>query len=831
MGVLDFFNIFGSKGGMTTGDLKKMTERSKFSDFLPWLAHDPESDLYINSDNTQGFIWECSPLAFAGEKTQNILKNLIQYPMPEGTILQFTLYADDNIDPFLDAFEALKTRDLPIVRKTTQGFCDFLKNGTKGLQSLSNIPVRNFRLFVSIKFPVNIKGFSKTDLEDTKKIVEETLRGAGLYPRPWKAEALIDCMWRLFNQQKTHEHFHYDDGIPISKQIISAETPISHQSNHLKIGDTFFKCATPKIFPKQVDLMMSNELFGGCWGGGSDGDQIKTPFLYTMNVIFSNQKAALHKKCNLILLQQGFGSLASTLARKQNEFQWATDELEKGTQFLQIIPILWVWHKSEQSTTDAITRIKRIWESHEFVMQEDRGILPILFLSSLPFGLYTQGNNLALLERDFIAQTDAITSIVPVQSDFAGGGKPVIVFCGRKGQVCGIDIFDKHANNHNYFVCATSGGGKSFFVNSLVYNYFASGSIIRIIDIGGSYKKLAKMFNGVYLDFDKSSQVCLNPFSNIRDFKEDVSVVAAIILQMIYSATGSVPPEKAETIMTLIKAAATWAYEEMPEKQNHIDLVYEFLKTFPQHATNENINLEALKELAFEMAYNLSEFTSEGNYGRWVNGKSTLDISNDEFVVLELENLKPQKELFKVITLQIVNAVTLDLYLSDKSRRRLINFDEAWQFLGEGGEMMALEQVINGGYRRARKYGGSFGIITQSPLDLKNFGSIGDVINSNSAFKFFLQSPDFEKAQQEKLIDFDPFSLELLKSTESKKPYYSEIFMETPFGRGVGRLVVDPYSYYVYTSDGAEVAEIESHVSSGMPYEEALAKMVQKYRS
>lgn len=830
MAFFGFLDIFGSNGGMTKSDLKRMTDRSKFSDFLPWLAYNPTSKLYTNTDNTHGYIWECRPLAFSGTKTQKTLNSLIQYAMPEGSILQFTLYADDNIDPILDAFSQLKTRNLPIVKKTTEEFCTFLNNGTNGLKNLSNIPTRNFRLFVSIKFPISAKGFSNTDLEDARKNVEEALQGASLHPRPLEADLLVDWMWRFFNQEKTHHHFHYADDLPIRKQIISAETPISHKEHHLKMGTTFFKCATPKSFPKYVDSMMTNELFGGCWGGGSDGDQIKTPFLYTLNVLFSDQKALLHKKCNLILLQQGVGSYAGSLQRKQEEFQWATDELEKGTQFLQIIPALWVWHKDEQTATDAITRIKRIWQAKEFVMQEDRGILPILLLASLPFGLYPQGNNIEYLERDFIAQTDAISAVVPVQSDFAGGGDPIITFCGRKGQLCGIDIFNKHANNHNYIVCATTGGGKSFFINYLVYNYYASGSIIRIIDIGGSYKKLAKMFNGKYLDFDRSSHVCLNPFSNVRDFAEDISVIGAIILQMIYSATNSVPPEKAETIMTLIKGAATWAYEENPPKENHIDLVYKYLETFPEHAKNLKTDLPALKDLASEMAFNLIEFTTQGNYGRWVNGPSTLDIANDEFVVLELEHLKEQKELFKVITLQIVNAVTQDLYLSDKSRRRLINFDEAWQFLGEGGEMMALEKVIEGGYRRARKYGGSFGIITQSPLDLKNFGKIGDVLNSNSAFKFFLQSPDFEKAQQEKLIDFDPFSLELLKTTESKRPYYSEIFMDTPFGKGVGRLVVDPYSYYVYTSDGKEVAEIESLVAQGMPYENALSEMVQQYR-
>jgi conjugal transfer ATP-binding protein TraC len=43
--------------------------------------------------------------------------------------------------------------------------------------------------------------------------------------------------------------------------------------------------------------------------------------------------------------------------------------------------------------------------------------------------------------------------------------------------------------------------------------------------------------------------------------------------------------------------------------------------------------------------------------------------------------------------------------------------------------------------------------------------------------------------------------------------------------------MVDPYSYYIYTSNPKEISEIESMVSQGMSYEEAINEMVKKYRS
>ncbi len=73
--------------------------------------------------------------------------------------------------------------------------------------------------------------------------------------------------------------------------------------------------------------------------------------------------------------------------------------------------------------------------------------------------------------------------------------------------------------------------------------------------------------------------------------------------------------------------------------------------------------------------------------------------------------------------------------------------------------------------------------------------------------------------------------LDYMKTVKTVKPKYSEVFMDTPFGKGVARLVVDPFSYYVYTSAPEEISEIESLVNGGMSYDRAIEEMVRKYRS
>lgn len=822
--------IFGY-GGMKKSELAQMTYRKKFSDYLPWVAYDPDMKAYLNLDNTIGFMWECFPQCFAGEKTIKVLEGLLRINLPEGSIMQFILHADPYIDPYVEAYKELKTRDDSLVESVTNAFCDFLSESRNGVKNVAGILMRNYRLFVTIKVPQTKK--NDVDIKDVYEVATELLRGAGLYPLDFSPNELLDWSRRFLNDTPSSNNGHYNEDIPIRKQVIFSETEISKDNRKINIGKKVFRCTTPRSFPKEVNVIQVNQLFGGIYGIISDMDQIKTPFLYTLNIIFQNLKPFIHAKCNLVLQQQAVGSFAPSLMRKKDEYLWATDEVEKGTVFFRVIPTFWVYAENEEDTSanESITRVKRIWESQGFIMQEDRGILPILFISSLPFGLYNMDSNIDNLDRDFIAPIDTVATILSVQSDFSGGGRPVITFMGRKGQVIGIDIFDKGVNNHNIFVSAASGTGKSFFVNYLAFNYYASNAMVRIIDIGGSYKKMTKMFGAKYLDFNEKANICLNPFTSITEPEHDLPAISPVIAQMVYSSENRFPTE---TEMTVIKNAIKWAYETEGTDAG-IDTVYQYLNTFPKHAANFDFDCPDkqdcaadIKTLAHTLAFNIYEFTSDGMFGKFFKGRSNFDISKDEFVVLELEHLKPQKELFKVITMQVINAVTMDLYLSDRTRPKFIIFDEAWQFLGEGVHM---KSVIEEGYRRARKYNGSFTIITQSILDLKQFGNVGDVIRGNSEFKFYLESADFEKARREKLIDYGDFEMDILKSVKSNKPKYSEIFMDTPFGVGVARLVVDPYSYYIYTSDAREIAEIESMVDGGMNYEEAAKEMVRKYRS
>ena len=789
--------LFGKVGGPKVNEYAEMARRESFSKYLPYVAYSEETRTYYNADDTTGYLWECVPLTFVSDKDCNVLQALTRIAFPQGAVLSFTLYPDPNIKDFVDRYKDGKTRDGELIQRNIKEYSKFLLKGRDGVKQLHGIPLRNFRLFVALK--------SKEEIpKDDIAIIEETLDGVGLQPVRIPPPHLLTLLREIFNKHLPENLGVYDETVPIRKQVIYAETDIDATiPNAIKIGDRYARCLTPKSMPKETDSFDTNGLTGGFMGVTDDTEQINTPFLWTVNIVFDDVKTEIHNKANMTMMQKASGSFAQAIARRADEFAWALDELE-SSKFFRVIPVLWIFGDDEDKVRTATARARRIWESKNYVMQEETAIKKPMFFAALPFGLYASKNNIRTLDRDFFLSAKAMVRVLPIQADFVGSqDNPVLAYIGRKGQVIGLDVFDHRSNNHNFLVTAGSGAGKSFNLNSLLSNYYAANSKIRVVDLGYSYQKLARLVGGRFMDFG-DGKVTINPFDSHakeeEDKKFDLIATTNIVAEMVYSASGG---ELSETEWTLLKEAVRFAAARDGGEYG-IDGTCDYLSDIRKHGDDEIRRLERAVEIGKEMAFNLKDFRKEGIYGNFFNGKSSFDIRSDDFVVLELERLKPQAELFRVITMQVLNAVTQDLYWSDRSNRRFILFEEAWSFFDSGDR---IGKMIQEGYRRARKYHGSFGIVTQSYLDLLKFGDAGDVIRANAAYKFLMESEDYVEAAKQNLLEYEGLALKLVNSIKNNKPRYSEMFLETPFGRGPARLLVDRWNYFVATSAGPEVKQ------------------------
>ncbi|OGH01697.1 MAG: hypothetical protein A2600_09860 [Candidatus Lambdaproteobacteria bacterium RIFOXYD1_FULL_56_27] len=882
--------VEGPIPGPTVAALESLTERDRFSQFLPWMSYSPKDEFYFLEDDSLGFLWECVPHCYSSDESAKKLESIFRDVLPENTVVSFILYADPFIEPILDGFKGKKTRDLPIIREAAEELSAYFRKGTQGLGNMQGIPVRHYRLFVSVKIPAMAASKANLDMVNLKVSLNEKLKSAGFQPTIMAPVQLLEFFRRLTDPSWGPQVTHYDPAIPINDQAIKADLVIESGMDGLKIGENHWLCQTVKRTPKNWNVLQMNKILGGMEGITSDSSQITTPYLLCVNLVIRDLRTTLHRRAAILNNQKSFGTFGKTLAAMREEHNWALARYENNEKFVLCMPIFWTWSKDKEELAMIATRVKTLWENEGFVMQRDRGILTTLFLCSLPFGLRTQHKMVEKLQRDFPVPVETAVKLLPTQADFTGIGIPSLLFVGRKGQLSMMDIINKGSTNMNGFVAAGSGGGKSFLINYILFNYFGMGAKIRIIDIGFSYKKMATMLGARYLEFSAEQEICVNPFGTMRSAQADdeafniaVDQVSGIFLMM------AVPVgEPAQSQKGLINEAVRWAWEQREEEAitddvmyflDHLEELYLSKKTsamvmdlFTEKSNAQNPESELSKplekvpekhvmeamlnsvrdavipetEASYErgtikkldqgfkdqlvrighgLSMALKDYSTQGPYAKYFCGPATFNIGNDDMVILELEQLKAQPTLFKLITTIVVNAVTLDLYLSDRSQPRLIVFDEAWQFLTPGS---LIGKMIEEGYRRARKYNGSFTTVTQSILDLEKFGPVGDVIMANSSYKWFLASVDFNRAREKKLIDYDEFTMRILNTVQTQRGMYSEIFVKTDKSFGVVRLAIDPFSYYVYTSDPEEVSAIEQLVATGLTYPEAIRELIRR---
>jgi conjugal transfer ATP-binding protein TraC len=812
-------------GGLTLSALQRSVARDAYSDYLPLVAWETNEEAFLCIDDGWAYAWELIPAAYMFSHVQQALQGLLNIAFPEGTVLQLHGFADPLIDSALDAFLDLKTRPDPLIQASARRTADYLRGGTDGLDALHGIPLRDFRLLLSIK--------TRTQLgSDLRRQVEEQLSKLAI--RRLEPEELISFYRRVFNGLFAGAPGVFADGSdgqpvpPIRKQIIDAGPDLLFEGPEVYLGNQVARCLTPRAPARRVTAERANRLLGGMRGAAEDSDQIGGPFLFTLNILFDHSQFEIHKRAQILSAQKAAGSFAVEVGKQIEEIGWVLDEAS-SSRFISVIPIVWVFGRTRAQAREMAARAKRLWESEPlpWMMQEESYLNPILLPMALPFGLYPEKRTLRMLERDFRMPVKAAVLLAPVQTDFRGGGRPALLYTGRKGQLVTLDLFDPRINNYNFIVSAESGAGKSFLLNNLCQQYYAQGALIRIIDIGGSYRKLCTLCSGRYIDVGEERLV-LNPFDmgfalDGEDKQSAISMAVAIVAEMANAAT-----RKGVTTSewNLLKSAVQWTIDE-DHSEEGIDSVRAWLGAYPQFAASDLDRVEHLVPTARELAFNLRDFGSDGAYGHFFNGPSTFDISRDEFVVLELERLKAMPDLFNVVVMVVVNAVTQELYLSARDRPRFVLCDEAAQFMtrSDGQDLSRLAEAFGQGYRRARKYQGSFGVVLQSMNDLMLFGGTGQVILENAATRFLLQGSTYAQAVENKILDYSPFVLELLKSVRNAKPYYSEVFIDSPLGLGIARLVVDPFSYWINTSAPQEVAAFEALIRAGRSPLEAVCEL------
>lgn len=846
MKIADVFSnlFFGVAGGLTKNDLN--AERFHFSDLLPYVAcNAPENEGnmtaaqkseftygYVLKDNSVGFVYECSPMIFAGSAFQSLV-TLLKLPFPPKTVVQSTLYADSYIEDILNSYKSLRysNPDLdPIYAEQTEQFCAFFRNGAeKGLWQLSGTPIRAFRLYISVKIPIKADLAHDSDafldeIEGYRDVLgsfQSTLEGCYLKPSLMSPDKLISLLFRIFNPDLPTDSKNWDVTRPLNKQIISAESVIERTATSLKIGSTYAKCITPRQLPKEIDHTVISDMIGyfGKAARSADDDinQIQCPFIISTSFIYENLRTYLEARATQVNIQQAAGTFAQgILLRKQEMFDMKM-ALENGEVYTRTILQMWLFDKDEKRLSEKVNRVASMWKNLNIEAQKERSfIMPKLFVSALPLGLY--GKDYKDLQRDFILPASSAAYLMTVQAGYVGMGKPYMLFMDRRAQLTALDILYT-GRNKNFLVTGGTGGGKSFFVNYLVNAYRSTGAKVRIIDVGESYKKMVNIFGGQFIKF-AGSNIVVNFFEGIGDIEKVVippnataedrkkleddarddyaakmSMLTGIIATM---ASRTSEPSTSEQI-TLIETAVREEYKKYKEHTS-IDNIANFLANLPEHEDRQ----KKLAEIGYALSVALRKYCVDGEYGRFFHGKSNVSFS-DPLAVVELDGVP--EDLRKVVVLAFASMIEDEVYNGDRITPTIIVLDEAWQTLSENPGSV---KFVEGLYRKIRKYNGSVGVVTQSVGDTNpetgKLKLIGDVLRNQSNIKFLLPDEGLVNARDAKLLNFSDFEwyYQIGKIPQNTLPRYSEFYVKSDLSGGIVRLSTDLFTYFCCSSDATD---------------------------
>lgn len=820
--------------GLVSYNLSRLFQRESLSDYLPWIS-EIEPGIFYLQDGSLGFVFELAPLPVATEETAKVLEELYNnQEVPEGTVFEFFLFASPDISQTIERWASLRTRggifeEITLLRKK------FYKEAAKtGFFSDYDFKPRDFRLFFSLNTPapgetinplralwMNIskkaKSIKEVSIEEIKKLMEivrNSLNSAYIPNITLDANSFIDILVPIFNSFEA-QTFLFDPKLMIKKQIIHRDTSIIREDSKILINERPCRVFTIANYPDAFHISNVGELVGDKF---EISKQITCPFSIVVKVIkedFMKMKRNVNVKGG-ISQKQSIGALSyffPSVSMRAEEYRYAMSALEKNKMLAKGFYSIILYAKDNSELERATRQLETIYIHKGFHLHMEKEMNLANFLVSFPLsyrpilcgGESLNGDRRNFLRREYTAFTNNFASLSPVEAEWKGTRTPTLIFFGRKGQIMKIDLFDSQTG-YNGLIVGETGGGKSFLANELIMNYLSQGAKVWVVEIGRSYERTCQFAGGKTIVFREDSSWDLNPFSSVVEVdSEEFSFMVPIFSKM-----ASPSREPTDIEKSFIEQAVRGAWETNGPNAS-VEDVRKVLETF---------NDTRAKDLA-SMLY---PWSPKGRFGRFFAGNQPLEMEGSSFLFMDLEGLKDKKEVLAVILLLLLYRIKREVYFGSPALRKIVLLDEAWDLLNDPMTANFMEH----GYRRFRKYFSSIIIVLQGLNDLYN-NPHGRTIAENSAFRFFLpQRPEsIEMLQREAKLDVGEYELKLIKDLRTVPRKFSEIYIQASgFGGDIGRLIVDPFTYMLYTTKPDERAYVDKLIESGLSVRDAIKQAV-----
>jgi conjugal transfer ATP-binding protein TraC len=784
------------------------------SEWLPYQYFNPETEIF-EMERARGVMLEATPMVGASEDNAEALYSLLQRILPEGTIVQFLLYASPHLGEELDDFISEREGAHPFFKKNAEDRVKYLKKGVhQTLIPGQEAVLRDYRLLITLVFD-NQLTISESKIMSLRHSLLGTLKGMGVAAKtlgPDEMMTWVDCLLRP-NSKLQPQKFRWNE-----LQCIASQLAAPHQSHFLTsqrigVNDGEWEMRNYRVndFPTEpVHLYEMADLIGSQFDNNT---RIGCPFSLSLIIKICNQKEEKRMaQIRAPRAAQRAAMIGKFSPKAIEEAQQAREIVKLLENFERLVVVDFQATLYYQRGTGDIheTNLMNVFQggSKKWLLLRNNMLQMVSLIAHLPLAQ----SHLSFKEMKSLGMTQKVwamnaANMAPIIAEMKGMDSHRLMISGRRGQVLYWDPFGNQRGNYNTCVAGISGSGKSFTVQEIAASLVSTGARVWIIDVGRSYKKLCNIIDGQFVEFNKEANICLNPFSTVNP--EEIEEFYAFMTPLISLMAN---PEKQSTALqtSLIEQSIREVWKTKGKNGGLGDVADWLLAHHDSRAR--------------DIGESLYSYTPKGQSGSYFNGEANINFNNS-MVVFELEEINNCKRLQSIIFMLLMYHVTEKMYLSGRQTQMALIIDEAWDMLkgGHGGD------IIESISRRARKYKGCLITITQSISDY--FSSpAGKAAYANSYWKILhLQNKaNISDVIDKKQLSLDPFQERLLRSVTTEHGQYSEMMIQGDSGEyAVGRLMLDPYSRILYSTQAQDYAAVNQLCSQGLPLEEAIGLVAQ----
>lgn len=682
-----------------------------------------------------------------------------------------------------------------------------------------------FSTLIAKGYKEKIKQFLQEHVAIVHKFKEETGRFLGflqgVFPDVWQAsnQEVFQSIWEhlLGNSQAPA----YKNDKPLNEYFGGID--VVRDWGYIGIGnreERYMSILSADDLPERSYISMVNHI-------------LSLPFPFTIVMNASPVPLHIAKQTLRKQLRRYESLLAVTadpeLVNRRDEVYLLLQEMEEhhnplmDTELFCIVPAPTLAELSKRVDTFITTAQAKM----NLFLRPEKAALLLAFKASLPGGRRTGD-----IAREFRIKADNVADFAPILGPLKSAPKPTLLLGAPYGGVYGYDIFDQRLPAWNALVIGGTGAGKSFFTNLMMLSAQGLDPYVFIIDKGGSYKKLAGILGGSYIDVG-SGEVSFNPFECVKDWTKNLGALS-LVLQEIVRRTPNEPVDKAQQVIierlldVMANVYGVYGGNAKPPTLSDAFLTLSQYKLYDTEKSNSEVEL--LAKAQQEVALYLSRWTRTATKGssfasQLLDNPTTNVTLKNKFVAFDLHGLEHYPQVMNVVFL-ILNMMIKERIKQDLNTHKIIVFDETWALLKTQEGAAFLEEL----YRTVRKYNCMVLSISQ---DLNDFADspISGALLSNTYQYIILRQASFTNIDTiQKLLRLSDEECAAIQNLQFKKGHFSEIFLKL-IGVGSSKMAVrpSPVEYWLATTDAKDIHTFVSCIKKGMSLQNAVYSLAKQY--